>query len=549
MKSPFILPVSVAILMGTILILQPSCKKKDAAEPDYLTVDLPNSTLQNDLYYSVNEHVRYIEMEFSESIDSTTVQGNISFSDKGSSLDNSVSLESLNRMVVLKFDTSFHLKNGWQYHITIGTGLRSVTGKTFASQKIIDVRTPSFSLSDDITTRNAILCISDIHMGEQRATLNKYSWFNKNDSALTHLLDYVLTSSQVKQVVILGDLFDEWVIPYRFPPFDPGLGVTDSRGYFLSVANSPVNIPVLTKLKAIALRSDIQLIYVPGNHDMLLTQSVLQEIIPGIIWKGTANGMGEDFPVDEIVMEHGHRFDLFNCPQPLVNPGHMLPPGFFVSRLQAECSRTHMGTMMKEASDAKTSYFFSPAWRVALDYLELTYNLPVNEDSVNIQMSGIDGYTSLFSYNSAKAMYEANIEDNWANTQRYTGVPVSLNVLEGILDGQIDLYSTVCHEYFSAVAPVKYKMAVLGHTHNPEIKVYPAGKNYTAIYANSGSWVNEELSTKKVRTFLLIWPGQWSGSPLDIVSLYQYNLDSGSGLPDPGYIPVLLAEESILRGN
>ena len=79
------------------------------------------------------------------------------------------------------------------------------------------------------------------------------------------------------------------------------------------------------------------------------------------------------------------------------------------------------------------------------------------------------------------------------------------------------------------------------------LKVYPAGKNYTGIYANTGSWVNAELSSKPVRTFLVIKPGAWTGSDLDVVSLFQYNLDSGSGNPNPGFIPVLISEESIDR--
>jgi hypothetical protein len=61
--------------------------------------------------------------------------------------------------------------------------------------------------------------------------------------------------------------------------------------------------------------------------------------------------------------------------------------------------------------------------------------------------------------------------------------------------------------------------------------------------------VNAELSKKPVRTYLMIWPGQWTGSDLDIVSLYQYNLDSDSGDPNPDYIHTLLAEESIDIGK
>lgn len=146
-------------------------------------------------------------------------------------------------------------------------------------------------------------------------------------------------------------------------------------------------------------------------------------------------------------------------------------------------------------------------------------------------------------------MYSNNIETKWDSTQSRNMVPAHIPVLMGILDGNSDLFTAVAYEYLSAQSPKRYKMAVFGHTHKPELKVYPPGKNYSAIYANTGSWVNAELESGKVRTFLMIWPGKWTNSDLDIVSLYQYNLESGNGLPDPGYSPVLLDEESILIGN
>jgi predicted phosphodiesterase len=116
-------------------------------------------------------------------------------------------------------------------------------------------------------------------------------------------------------------------------------------------------------------------------------------------------------------------------------------------------------------------------------------------------------------------------------------------VLMAILNGSDDLSLTAAYEYMQSQSPERYKIVAFGHTHNPMLKVYPAGKNYTAIYANTGSWVNAELSSKPVRTFLVIKPAEWTGSDLDVVSLFQYNLDSGS--PDPEFSPVLISEESI----
>jgi hypothetical protein len=142
-------------------------------------------------------------------------------------------------------------------------------------------------------------------------------------------------------------------------------------------------------------------------------------------------------------------------------------------------------------------------------------------------------------------MYAANIEDVWPATQIRNAVPVPMPVVMAILDGSVDLSFAAAYQYMQSQAPKKYKIVAFGHTHNPMLKVYPAGVNYTGIYANTGSWVNAELCTKPVRTFLVIKPAEWTGSDLDVVSLYQYNFDSGN--PNTGYTPVLISEESINR--
>jgi UDP-2,3-diacylglucosamine pyrophosphatase LpxH len=382
-------------------------------------------------------------------------------------------------------------------------------------------------------------------MGDARAVALGYGWFSKNAAALDSLLTLALSSPQVKQVVILGDLFDGWVIPYRLPPFDTITGIHNIRDYFMSIANAPVNISIINKLRAVASGGIIQLIYIPGNHDMLLTQEILREIIPGVIWQGDSPGLGHYSPVSEIVMEHGHRYDFFNCPQPLANPGHMLPPGYFISRLEAQGLMEQAGRALKDAKVASGEAEFLTAWTAAFEYLKYQYSLKVAADSANILMGGIDNYSSPFSFNGIRNLYAGNIETVWPSTQPGNAVPVSMPVLMAILDGSLDLSFTAAYEYMQSPAPEIYKIVTFGHTHNPMLKVFPTGKQYTGIYANTGSWVNAELTSKQVRTFLVIKPGAWTGSDLDVVSLFQYNLNSGSGNQNPGFIPVLIAEESI----
>jgi len=525
-----------------------SCKKTETpVEPVYLTVDLPRLALQHETYYSLNCRERSIELDFSQPVDSATIKGNIFFSHNGGLLESKYKTISSGRKVILVFHQDFQLQPGWKYLITIKTGLKSTTGIALMSSNDIELRTNTTmpGLENDTTTRNSVICISDIHMGDQRAAALGYGWFSKNATALESLLDLVVTSPQVKQLVILGDLFDGWVIPYRISPFDSAAGIYNIRDYFNSIANAPVNSIIINKLRAIASGGTIQLAYVPGNHDMLLTEDILRGIIPNIIWQGDVPGLGHYSPVNEIVMEHGHRYDFFNCPQPLVNPGHILPPGYFVSRLDAEGVMEHPRQKQKKAGESASQIEFLTAWTAATEYLKYKYSLTVAADSANIPMGGVDGYATPFSFNGARDMYAANIETVWPSTETANSVPVTLPVLMAILDGSIDLSLTAAYEYMQPLAPKRYKMVAFGHTHNPMLKVYPPGKNYTGIYANTGSWVNAEISSKPVRTFLVIKPGEWTGSELDVVSLFQYNLDSGSGNPNPGYIPVLISEESI----
>jgi UDP-2,3-diacylglucosamine pyrophosphatase LpxH len=539
----------VMALCSQFILLQ-SCKKKETQdEPLYLTVKLAKSVMQNESYYALNYQERSIELEFGLPVDSSTLKGNISFSDRDGSLDSLCRLISSGRKVIIALKTGFQLKDGWKYKVTITPGLRSTSGTTLPSLTTLEIRTSArhLGIDNDSVSRNSIVCISDIHMGDPRSVALGYCWFSNNAPALESILNVVITNQQVKQLVILGDLFDEWVVPYRISPFDSQAGINNSRDYFLSVANAPTNINIINKLKAIASSGTTQLIYIPGNHDMLLTQAVLEEIIPGVIWQGDSPGLGHYSPLSEIIMEHGHRYDFFNCPQPLADPGHMLPPGYFISRLDAEGLMEQQHSTLKETQSVAGDAEFMTAWTAAFEYLKIHYTLTVAADSVNISMGGIDNYQAPFSFNGVRDKFAANIENAWPSTEAGNGLPVTMPVLMAILDGSIDLSFTASYEYMQSTAPNIYKIVVFGHTHNPMLKVYPAGKQFTGIYANTGSWVNSQLSSKPVRTFVVIKPGAWTGSDIDVVSLFQYNLDSGSGNPNPDFIPVLISEESIDR--
>jgi UDP-2,3-diacylglucosamine pyrophosphatase LpxH len=527
-----------------------SCNKQ---EPDYkpvsMTVTLPRLDLHQGLYYQIGVEQRSIELDFNETLDTSTIQDNILLSESGNLLNSQFTLLINGRKAVIRFLPSFFLKEGWQYMITIGTKLRTLTGKSFPKPHFIELRTNTFHplVTGSDTSRASIICISDLHMNDQRATALGYSWFGKNMSALDSLFSSILKSTRVKQLVILGDLFDEWAVPYRINPLDPAAGIQTTREYFLAVAANPVNSNIVNKLKQIATSGKTQLIYVQGNHDMLLTEAILQEIIPGIQWEGDATGLGHHSPVTGIVMEHGHRYDFFNAPQPLVQPGHILPPGYFITRLDAQGMMENNKKQPKASAGVLSDAAFLTAWTAAFTYLELHYNLTVAPDSANIRMGDIDGYAGPDAFNATRDRYAANIESIWPATMAVNQMPVAMPVTMAIIDGNSDLYAAATMQYMQSMSPVKHRIVVFGHTHHAMLKVYPAGSNYSAIYGNTGTWVDDQLTSHPVRTFIEILPGVWNGSSLDVISLYRYNPTTDQDGTSSGFSPELIAQESILR--
>lgn len=102
--------------------------------------------------------------------------------------------------------------------------------------------------------------------------------------------------------MILGDLFDGWVCPFDMDPLN---GANDVNAMFLKMGSTdtqanPINAPIITAFQKLA--EDGKLIYVRGNHDMLLTEDILEEIIPGIDW--WTKYESED---GKIVAEHDRR--------------------------------------------------------------------------------------------------------------------------------------------------------------------------------------------------------------------------------------------------
>ena len=479
------------------------------------------------------------------------------------------------KTVIIILPDNYTFTESIRYFVIIKKGLRYARSTTINSEKKYAKLAKDISL-DFVTSslcplekselklltslaRTKYIVISDIHMGDSRAQSGAYCWFNENISELQSFLDLVLNSQQIKELIIAGDFFDEWIMPVDVKPFKGS--VTNSDEFFESVANSLALSKTISGFNKIAGSGTIRLVYVLGNHDLLLTETTFKRIFPNAVWSGKKSDSGEITgtgvysPEDGIFIEHGYIYDFYNDPDPLSHPESLIPPGYFVSRMYAT-TMIHPPEGKGIRREMLDNIFFYASWEIVLYQLFGTI-FP----KIHPIITGIDGYTQNYDYAQARNnYYDANIGNNWQQRQTINGVYKPDNTVTGLLNGTGlwiwgDLQTEAIEQYF---IPNRTKIVVFGHTHRTMIKAYNKNNleinteyqksqltkeqlgHPAKIYANSGTWVDNRLTPKRyqTRTYLVISPSQYTGS-LDTVSLYHYDSDES----EPGEILNILLDE------
>lgn len=362
--------------------------------------------------------------------------------------------------------------------------------------------------------------ISDIHMGDRRSAsqapkFHNYCWFCRSGDSpgsdrpkiLTRFLkDYCIADESVAEVVILGDLFDEWVCPAGFDPTEPPHPAPPPRGeQYRKIAAASQNAEVVAALKTLA--SANRLVYVPGNHDMFADREIMEEIFPGIHCPQSFDGHFV-YSADGIWAEHGHWYGMFNAPLPpganLGFPECPLPLGHFISRVIAEeALRTGkmigLGEVFREwvehildkVPDAK-----DPDVRVGdiVDRLLVDlFETLVKEHAHGADgavMNGFAGIQGLAKWQDIMKRYP-DVYDSWPDLH-----PDNLGRLDALwadadrLDQAARLI-TLDH--------AEARMVICGHTHKADFVTmghsgYPADETPPEdkrIYINAGAWTND----------------------------------------------------------
>ena len=397
--------------------------------------------------------------------------------------------------------------------------------------------------------RDKIVVISDLHLGNDLS----YSENVKHLKRLEQFLNEVRSSATVKELVIGGDMLDEWYIPTRVDTYGGG-----SQADFVrkSVA---ANQSVFDVLNGIIRDGKIKLTYVPGNHDMGFTAENVNIAMPGVNQARDAGdkfGVGTYYPDDysQIAIEHGHRYDFFCAITPNANdadaPAATLPPGYFFARIAAnaftdpttiEAATKVPEVTLNDAGNAEqyNKHLYYRLWKRVLEeaiYVKDNFSDPIIKTNVG-------NYTKTYSINDIlpqNSETDGSIQMNlynglftqaqWDARQRYNNVPVMTEIekaIFGSLDTEfIDKQSNV--QYFQNPAS-NVRIVVFGHTHAPMIVPYNNLKGEACLYVNSGTWEDQKTRDKNAAIdqdslkmhFVMIVPVKSDKNKLQ-VALYQY---------------------------
>ncbi len=538
MKNKFLLSAKNLLLAATCAGILFACEKdpdRDDVMP--LMVSFSVDLTDDDLVLTVVDTLDKFLVTFSEAIDPSTISGNVSIRNWSNILLRTatppfeVALSgNANNVVAITPLAGERFLPGVTYRISISRDLKSVSNKALkiAYRGYFCMGTPASE--EQMGNKTEVVVVSDIHLGDQRSMAGGYAWFNTNRDSLVNFLDYIISRAKAtKTLIIAGDFFDEWLAPVDTATFGDGKGKLLTQNEFVGKIVE-AHQDIVNRVKAVKA-AGIDIVYIPGNHDMHVTdEDIITHFGPGTITVARdAAGLGRYAPYTNVVVEHGHRYDFFNAPDPLSNQGKsvdnvsdksILPPGFFVTKIASTYDNLHGTTnsYRRSTEDEETAtwgdvdnfHLYYYAWRLIL--WDKPYSFGKDEKRIK---TGIDGYTSAYSLNDIvpQSAQPANgypylysdIHEvaKWQARLTQNEVSPSISFLKGLMAGAINsVYKDFAFSQY--ITPSKAQVVVFGHTHEAKIVVGQTGDKKGAVYVNSGTWIDKRWSRHPTCTFAVI---------------------------------------------
>ena len=332
--------------------------------------------------------------------------------------------------------------------------------------------------------RTKRMFISDIHL----SSLERYNAADemkrarfvpqKHKARLVNFLNKSVLEkeSEIKDLVLAGDIFDDWVCP-------PDEAPPTFQGIF------DANPEIMAALRAIA-QSRINLYYLPGNHDYSLKKAALQSAIPGAIFQKVY-----DDSQLKLHAEHGNNHVLFNKSYPMIAGGR--PIGYFITRLVE-----HLGGYVSRFHDL-ISYSDDVIKLVAGKSNFFALLIQALADRAGVKEIVMNSVGRKLTIKEIKKMYKP-LADKHSPIEALTKM-----ALEGELEPVGD---RLCQKR-------GYKTVIFGHTHKAKID-RDSFLVADRIYANAGCWSQKKAHcvivdrTKKGNTSVKLCRVKNSGRPV-----------------------------------
>nr|WP_319472806.1 metallophosphoesterase [uncultured Sphaerochaeta sp.] len=385
-------------------------------------------------------------------------------------------------------------------------------------------------------TRDKIIVLSDLHTGFE----DTYAEIQENRTYLIEFIQRIAVTSDVREVVLNGDILDEWFLPLSFVETDRG------DFYRKNIENNKDLVDAFNEV----MDAGINLVYVVGNHDMSVNIQYIEEAIPGMKVCSQHLGVGLYRTGDrgEIVIEHGHRYDVFSAPDTitnahLTNGPTMFPPGYFYARFAADYVLKGKPTYKADMPVIETvpdpvndpDQFGAYAYYRTMEKVFKNIT-PTDGFTDKLLDMRIDGYNDTYSIQdlypvrneqgeiSAPVLFP-NYQRTWEARQKANGVKVHSSFAVASL-GALD------SKYFESQARAQFEVdkaesdtsvVLFGHTHVPLF--YDYGNDH--YYVNTGTWIDHNINYKEKdgsllsRTFAVVTTGPSSTA----VDVYQYQED------------------------
>jgi UDP-2,3-diacylglucosamine pyrophosphatase LpxH len=376
------------------------------------------------------------------------------------------------------------------------------------------------------TSANKLVVISDIHLGVDDA----YAETVKNKPLVADFLRRVAATPDIAEVVIAGDFFDEWFQPFSAPAH------TNSAAFYRAVAAN--NETVVAALRDLIATPGKTVTYVPGNHDITLDAATVEELFPGIRQARDVDGLGvyRAGKRSEIVIEHGHRYNVFVAPDAVSNSAltggkSILPPGYFYTRIGATFvaeGRPKVDKTFPIVTDPGPAdisrygaYLYNQMWMWSLTSYPVLEAL--DEKTMDASFAGFPAKMSILDLlpqtqadGSINASIFPDIQNHWEEVQTLNQVPVHSSFVDSVMQSASADFtdSQAKTQYFDMDPSVE--VVVFGHTHAPKVLQIAENK----VYANSGTWIDHNTAGA-TGTFVLVGMGEKA----DTVDVYQYGAD------------------------